>query len=149
VTLAKVLPLSFVMIAGPQVLSAIFLATSEKWRQDSAAFCTGAALSITAVCTIAFFVSTGASDRGASGNTLNIIFLVLLLAAGLHTFLTRKTSKPPKWMGGLESAQPKQSFRLGSCCSGSSPPTSSPRSPSAATWRARTIPGGTSFPSCS
>jgi threonine/homoserine/homoserine lactone efflux protein len=113
VTIAKILPLSFVMIAGPQVLSAIFLATSEKWRQDSAAFVTGAALSITAVCTIAFLVSTGASDRGASGNTLDIIFLVLLIAAGLHTFLTRKTSKPPKWMGGLESAQPKKSFRLG------------------------------------
>jgi threonine/homoserine/homoserine lactone efflux protein len=113
VNLAKVLPMAFVMIAGPQILSAIFLATTEKWRQDSAAFVAGAALSITAVCTIAFFLSTGASDRGASGNTLDIIFLVLLLAAGLHTFLTRKTSKPPKWMGGLESAQPKRSFTLG------------------------------------
>ena len=112
-SLAKVLPMSFVMIAGPQILSAIFLATTEKWRQDSAAFVGGAALSITAVCTIAFFLSTGASDRGASGNTLDIVFLVLLVAAGLHTFLTRKTSTPPKWMGGLESAQPKRSFTLG------------------------------------
>ncbi|MGE0068329.1 MAG: GAP family protein, partial [Solirubrobacterales bacterium] len=27
--------------------------------------------------------------------------------------LTRKTSKPPKWMGKLETAEPKLSFRLG------------------------------------
>lgn len=39
--------------------------------------------------------------------------MLLLLGAGTHTFLTRKTSKPPKWMGELENAQPKRSFRLG------------------------------------
>ena len=45
--LAKLLPLSFVMIAGPQILSAIFLATTEEWQQDSAAFVTGAGISVT------------------------------------------------------------------------------------------------------
>jgi threonine/homoserine/homoserine lactone efflux protein len=109
----KLIPLSFVMIAGPQILSAIFLATSEKWRTNSAAFVAGAAISITTIVTLAFILSTGASDKGASGNTLDIIFMVLLIAAGIHTFLTRKTSKPPKWMGELENAQPKRSFRLG------------------------------------
>jgi threonine/homoserine/homoserine lactone efflux protein len=39
--------------------------------------------------------------------------MVLLIAAGIHTFVTRKTSKPPKWMGKLEEAQPKDAFRLG------------------------------------
>ena len=38
--------------------------------------------------------------------------MVLLVAAGSH-LLTRKTSKPPKWMGELETATPKRSFRLG------------------------------------
>ena len=112
-TLAKIIPLAFVMIAGPQILSAIFLATSENWRRNSAAFVTGAALSITTIVTLAFLLTTGASDRGASSNTLDIIFMLLLLAAGTHTFLTRKTSKPPKWMGELETAQPRRSFRLG------------------------------------
>jgi hypothetical protein len=32
VTLAKIIPLAFVMIAGPQILTEIFLATSEDWR---------------------------------------------------------------------------------------------------------------------
>jgi len=54
---AKVLPMSFVMIAGPQILSAIFLATSENWRRNSAAYLAGAALSITAIVTIAYFVA--------------------------------------------------------------------------------------------
>jgi Sap, sulfolipid-1-addressing protein len=112
-TLRKVIPLAFVMIAGPQILSAIFLATSESWPRDSAAFVVGAALSVTTVVTLAFLLSTGASEQGASNNTLDIIFMVLLLAAGLHTYLTRKTSKPPKWMGKLETAEPKLAFRLG------------------------------------
>jgi threonine/homoserine/homoserine lactone efflux protein len=110
---AKIIPLAFVMIAGPQILSAIFLATSESWRRDSAAFVAGAAISVTTVVTLAFLLSTGASDQGASSNTLDIVFMVLLLAAGTHTFRTRKTSKPPKWMGKLETAQPKLAFRLG------------------------------------
>jgi threonine/homoserine/homoserine lactone efflux protein len=113
VTLAKIIPLAFVMIAGPQILSAIFLATSRNWRGNSAALVGGAALSITTIVTIAFFVSDGASKQGASGNALDIIFMVLLVAAGVHTFLTRKTSKPPKWMGKLEEAKPKGSFKLG------------------------------------
>jgi len=113
VTLAKLIPLAFVMIAGPQILSAIFLATTKNWRRNSAAFVAGAAISITTIVTLAFLLSTGASDQGASGNTLDIVFMLLLLAAGAHTFLTRKTSKPPKWMGELETAQPKRAFRLG------------------------------------
>ena len=112
-TLAKIIPLAFVMIAGPQILSAIFLATSESWRRDSAAYVLGAAISVTTVVTLAFVLGTGASEQGASGNTLDIIFMVLLLAAGVHTFRKRKTSKPPKWMGKLETAQPKLAFRLG------------------------------------
>jgi threonine/homoserine/homoserine lactone efflux protein len=113
VTLAKIIPLAFVMIAGPQILSAIFLATSESWRSNSAAFVAGAAVSITTIVTLAFLLSSGAKKQGASGNALDIIFVVLLIAAGIHTFMTRKTSKPPKWMGKLEEAHPKGSFKLG------------------------------------
>ena len=112
-TLAKVIPLSFVMIAGPQILSAIFLATSEDWKRNSAAFVAGAAVSITAIASLAFFLSNGPSHTGGSGKALDIIFMVLLVAAGVHTFLTRKTSKPPKWMGELETSTPKRSLRLG------------------------------------
>ena len=103
-TFAKLLPMAFVMIAGPQILSAIFLATTENWRRNSVAYVAGAALSITLIVTIAYFVGSGASDSGASDDTLYIVVLVLLVAAAVHTFLTRKTAEPPKWMGKLQTA---------------------------------------------
>src|SRR6266508_1497429 len=90
------------MIAGPQILSAIFLATSEKWQRNTAAYLGGAALSITLIVSIAYLASSGAPRKGGSNNVVNI-----------HVFLTRKTSEPPKWMGKLQTANPKFSFRLG------------------------------------
>lgn len=111
--LAKILPMAFVMVAGPQILSAIFLATSDNWRRNSAAYVTGAALSISLIITIAYFAISGASDEGASDNSLDIVVLVLLVVAALYTFLKREESEPPKWMGKLQTASPQFSFRLG------------------------------------
>ena len=51
--LLTVLPLAFVMIAGPQIISAVFLATSVGWARNSLAYIVGAAVSITLVVTIA------------------------------------------------------------------------------------------------
>jgi membrane protease YdiL (CAAX protease family) len=113
VNLAKILPLAFVMIAGPQLLSAIFLATSEKWRRNSAAYVLGAALSISLIVTVAYLASDGASNGGASDDTLDIVVLVLLVGAALHVFKTRKTAEPPKWMGKLQTADTGLSFKLG------------------------------------
>jgi threonine/homoserine/homoserine lactone efflux protein len=107
------LPLAFVMIAGPQILSAIFLATSEGWRRNSAAYITGAAISISICVMIGFGLGIGASNSGASDDTIYIVVILLLVAAGLHTFLTRKTAEPPSWMGKLQTASPRFSFRLG------------------------------------
>jgi hypothetical protein len=111
--LVKILPMAFVMIAGPQILSAIFLATSEDWKRNSAAYVLGASLSITAIVTIAFFVSIGAVHGGASHNAVYVAILVLLVVAAVRVFLTRKESEPPKWMGRLQSAKPGFSFTLG------------------------------------
>jgi hypothetical protein len=107
------LPLAFVMIAGPQILSAVFLATSDDWRRNSAAYIFGASLSITLFVTLAFLLGIGASDAGASNDALYAAVLVLLLFAAWHTYSTRKTSEPPAWMGKLQTASPKFSFRLG------------------------------------
>jgi hypothetical protein len=51
-------------------------------------------LQITAFTTAAYFVARGA--KSAAG-TKHGSKLLLILAA--RTFLTRKTSKPPRWMG--------------------------------------------------
>jgi membrane protease YdiL (CAAX protease family) len=101
------------MIAGPQILSAVFLATSEKWKRNSAAFLLGAALSITIVVTAAFLLGIGASNSGASDDGLYVVVLVLLLAAMVHAYVKRHETQPPKWMGRLQTASPKLAFRLG------------------------------------
>jgi hypothetical protein len=111
--LLEVLPLAFVMVAGPQILSSIFFATSDNWRGTSAAYIAGAAISISIIVTLAFLLSSGASDEGTSDDTLYYIILALLLFAMVHTFRTRKTAEPPKWMGKLQTATPRFSFRLG------------------------------------
>ena len=58
-------------------------------------------------------MGSGLSDAGASHDTLDIVVLVLLVAAALYTFLKRKNSEPPKWMGKLQTASPGFSLRLG------------------------------------
>jgi Sap, sulfolipid-1-addressing protein len=111
--IAQILPLAFVMVAGPQILSSFFFATSENWRRVSAAYVLGSALSISIVVTGAFLLAGGASDQGTSDDTIYYIVLVLLLFAMVHTFRTRKTAEPPKWMGKLQTAGPGFSFKLG------------------------------------
>lgn len=113
VSFVTLLPMAFVMIAGPQVLSAVFLATTDDWRRNSAAYVAGAAISITIVVTAAFLVGGGASDQGASDTALYVAVLVLLLAAMLHTYVKRAQTQPPSWMGKLQSAKPRFCFTLG------------------------------------
>jgi len=109
----QILPLAFVMVAGPQILSSSFFATSEKWRATSAAYVLGAAISISIIAGLAFLLGGGSSDDGPSSDTLYYIILALLLFGMVHTFLTRKTAEPPAYMGKLQTATPKFSFRLG------------------------------------
>jgi len=118
VSLVQVLPLAIVMIAGPQILSPIFLATSEQWRANSAAYVFGAALSISLVVVLAYLAgnSFGGGDGllGASAQQLlYIVVLVLLIYAAVETYRKRNVSEPPKWMGKLTNAAPKFSLKLG------------------------------------
>ncbi len=111
-----VLPLAFVMIAGPQIISAVFFATSESWGRSSAAYVVGALLSITLVVTAAFLFAGAVGeekgeDSGLSG--VDYAILALLAFAMFHTFRSRSDTEPPKWMGKLQEATPKFAFVLG------------------------------------
>ena len=118
-SLVTVLPLAFVMIAGPQILSAIFLATSENWAKNSAAFIAGVLVTVTLFVTVAYvlvrlvFDAAGSSNETPTHRWIDGGLLLLLAFAAWNTWHTRKTSKPPKWMGKLEEATPRMSFRLG------------------------------------
>jgi hypothetical protein len=115
---AQILPLAFVMIAGPQIVSAFFLATSDGWAKNSLAYVSGAAVSITTFVSLAYLAGRAAkSSAGSSHETvdtvLDSIILALMLFLIVHVFLTRHTSRPPKWMSKLQTATPRFAFLLG------------------------------------
>lgn len=112
-TFAKILPMAFVMIAGPQIISAVFLATTEKWRRNCAAYVLGAAISISIVVIAAYYLIDAAQSEGKSNDTFYYIVLALLLFLAFNAYRTRETSEPPKWMGKLQTATPRFSFQLG------------------------------------
>jgi hypothetical protein len=107
-----------VMIAGPQILSAIFLATSEDWKRTSIAYIVGAALSITAFVTIAYLLGGGGREGGPSSNLVYWIVLVLLVVLMVRTYLKRHEATVPKWMEKLQTATPKFAFTLGAALLG-------------------------------
>jgi len=113
----KVLPMAFVMVAGPQIISAFFFATSPSWKKISASYVFGAAVSISLVVAAAFLLTKGASSSSEEADsgltTVDYIVLALLLFAIARTYLGREESEPPKWMGKLQDATPKTALVLG------------------------------------
>jgi hypothetical protein len=101
----KVLPLAFVMIAGPQIISAFLFATSPSWKR------------IPLVVAAAYLLTRGAGEgdesSGSGLSTTDYVVLALLLFAIVRTFLKRDESEPPKWMGRLQDASPKTALVLG------------------------------------
>jgi hypothetical protein len=112
-----ILPLAFVMIAGPQIITSFFLATSERWAANSLAYVSGAAISITTIVTVAYVVArgakSGASNEHTADKALDWIVLALVVILIVRVYITRKQSSPPKWMARLQGAQPKLAFTLG------------------------------------
>ena len=72
-TWAQILPLAFVMIAGPQIITSFFLATSENWAESFVAFVGGAAIAITIVVTIAYVVGTNLKSAAGSKRASEIL----------------------------------------------------------------------------
>ena len=117
-SLATILPLAFVMIAGPQIISAFFFATSKDWVRSSLAYVVGAAISITTFVSIAYLIGQGSKNAASEGSStvdtvLDWVILALIVAASVHVFATRRTSHPPKWMGELQEASPRFALVLG------------------------------------
>jgi hypothetical protein len=113
----KVLPLAVVMIAGPQILSAFFIATSPAWKRATAGYLLGAGISISLVLGAGYLLIHGSGEAGEGGGsgltTTDYVILALLLFALVRTYLGRDESEPPKWMGKLQTVTPKAAFVLG------------------------------------
>lgn len=113
----KVIPLAVVMIAGPQIITAFFFATSDSWKRISAAYVLGAALAIPLVVAAGYLFTHGAGQAGESSGSglsmLDYVLVALLLLAAYHNFANRNDSEPPEWMGKLQHATPRSAFVLG------------------------------------
>jgi len=115
-----VLPMAFVMVAGPQIVTAILLATSVRPRRDSAFFLLGSAAATTIGLTAAYGL-TGLIREGAwrSGRDLrlehaiDVAIVVLLIFLGVKGFRDRTRTQPPRWMARLETAAPAFALRIG------------------------------------
>lgn len=117
--LLEVLPLAFVMIAGPQIITAFLLATTARWASNSAAYAGGAAVSVTVVVTIGYLIArvskgaAGHAHAGTADEVIDGVVLALMLFLIVHVYLNRRQSNPPKWMARLQRAEPRFAFMLG------------------------------------
>jgi Sap, sulfolipid-1-addressing protein len=109
-----VLPMAVVMSAGPQFVTATFLATSHNARRNSLAFLAGVGAATTIGVTIFFLVGsglTGTKDEGKSW--LDWLIVALLIILIVWVFLKRDETEPPKWMGRLERADAPFAAKIG------------------------------------
>lgn len=112
-----ILPMAVVMVAGPQIVSAILLATSEGARRNSLAFLSGVGIAVTAGVSLFYFVggaaNSGGTSPGASSDVLDYVIIALLVVLAVWVYAKRKETRQPAWMGKLQTATPAYAFRLG------------------------------------
>jgi hypothetical protein len=117
--IATILPLAVVMIAGPQIITSFFLATSESWKANSFAYVLGAAISISAFVSLSFLVfnnvhgSLGEKHTTNTAHTADYVILGLIAVLMIVVFLRRGQTEPPKWMSKLQTAKPRTALVLG------------------------------------
>ena len=115
-TQLQILPLALIMVMGPQILSAIFLVTSEKPVMNSVALLIGVVLaaSLSILIWFGLYEALGINPPSGSGpSTADYVVAGLLALAGIHTFLGRHHASVPKWMTALQQAEPRRAFGLG------------------------------------
>lgn len=109
-----VLPMAVVMSAGPQIVTATFLATSQNPRRNSLAFLTAVGVATTIGVTIFFLLGSGLAGEQDDGKSwLDWLIVALLVFLVIWVFLKRNEAEPPKWMGRLERADARFAAKIG------------------------------------
>lgn len=115
-TQLQILPLALIMVMGPQILTAIFLVTSQEPVKNSAAMLAGVVLaaSVSMLIWFGLYEALGINppSKSSGPGTADYVVAGLLALLGIRTFLGRGRAKVPKWMTALQSADPKRAFGL-------------------------------------
>jgi Sap, sulfolipid-1-addressing protein len=116
----QILPLAITMMAGPQIMSAIIFVTAEKAVPLSLAFVVGVAIATTLGVLIVYLLGKALdldlgdpSDSGSKGAIIQYALIALLVLAVLRNYFRRETIEPPKWLGKLQHAGPRQALVTG------------------------------------
>ncbi|MFG3698874.1 GAP family protein [Micromonospora sp. NPDC047620] len=116
-----ILPMAVVMVAGTQLVAAVFLASADRPRAASLGYLAGAGLVVSAGVTASWLVTravkvnvgAGGGGRRAVESRIDVVVLALLVVLAVVVFLRRHTAGTPRWMGGLQRAGPGYALRLG------------------------------------
>jgi Sap, sulfolipid-1-addressing protein len=117
-----ILPLAITMMVGPQIMSAIIFLTTPKPLKTSGAFDLGVAIATTVGVLIALGIASllgdgvslgDSSDKGSTGSIIQYLLVGALAALAVKNYLGRETVEPPRWLGTLMSADPRQALKTG------------------------------------
>jgi hypothetical protein len=115
-TQLQVLPLALIMVMGPQILTAIFLVTSQEPVKNSVAMLAGVflAASVSMLIWFGLYSAVGINppSKSSGPGTADYIVAGILALLAIHVFRGRGTASVPKWMTALQSADPKRAFGL-------------------------------------
>ena len=108
-----VLPMALVMSAGPQIVTATFLVTSEHARRSSLAFLAAVGAATTIGTTFFFFFGSGLGGPSDEAAWVDWVIVALLVFLVVWVYLKRHQTEPPKWMGKLETADTAFAAKIG------------------------------------
>ena len=112
----QILPLGFIMVMGPQILTAIFLVTSRRPMPNSLAMLVGVVLAASLSIAIWYGLVKliGIHPKESDGPTsADYVVAGLLALLAIHVWRGRGTATVPKWMSALQEAEPKRALSLG------------------------------------
>jgi Sap, sulfolipid-1-addressing protein len=106
--------MAVVMSAGPQIVTATFLATSQDAKRNSLAFLAGVAAATTIGVTVFFLLGSRIAGKQDGGKDwLDWVIIGLLVILVIRVFVKRNETEPPKWMGRLQRADARFAATIG------------------------------------
>jgi Sap, sulfolipid-1-addressing protein len=106
--------MAVVMSAGPQIVTATFLATSQDAKRNSLAFLAGVAAATTIGVTVFFLLGSRIAGKQDGGKDwLDWVIIGLLVILVIRVYVKRNETEPPKWMGRLQRADARFAATIG------------------------------------